>query len=61
MTYVALRHVRFDRDYRVGEEIRDEAVDPGMACSLTNMGYISKILRDEKDGAKGAKNVKRRE
>ena len=43
MPYIAMKSVRFDRDYAIGELIPDGKVDPGRAADLIAMGLVVKI------------------
>ena len=40
MPYRAIKRIRFDRDYLVGEEIPDEVVDPARAKFLADSNYF---------------------
>ena len=40
MAYIASAPVRFDRDYKIGEIIPPEVIDPNMADNLIRMGKI---------------------
>lgn len=40
--YIALKPIRFDKDYCVGEEIPEKVVDPKMEATLIKRGSIAK-------------------
>lgn len=48
MPYRAIKRIRFDRDYLVGEEIPDEVVDPARAKFLADSNYIVKLPDEPK-------------
>jgi len=50
--YVAMKPVRFDRDYAIGEAIAAGAVAPGMARGLVGRGMIRPV--PEAAGDRGA-------
>ena len=52
MPYRALKRIRFDRDYLVGEEIPDEVVDPARAKFLADSNYIVKLPDEPKEPEK---------
>lgn len=41
--YIALKPIRFDKDYCVGEPIPDKVVDPKMEATLIKRGRIAKV------------------
>ena len=43
MPYIALKPVRFDRDYIIGESIPDDVVNPGRAADLQAMKLIAAV------------------
>lgn len=43
MPYRAIKRIRFDRDYLVGEEIPDEVVDPARVKFLEDSNYLVKL------------------
>lgn len=43
MPYIALKPIRFDRPYFIGETIPDEAVAPARAGDLAAMGLIAAV------------------
>ena len=43
MPYIALKHVKFDREYMIGETIPDHVVDPSRAAALVGMKLIAAI------------------
>lgn len=47
MAYIALKPVRFDRNYAVGERIPDGAVDAARAAALEAMRMIAKTAPAE--------------
>ena len=52
MPYRAIKRIRFDRDYLVGEEIPDEVVDPARAKFLADSNYIVKLPDEPKEPEK---------
>lgn len=56
MAYIANKPVRFDRNYRVGEIIPPEVIEPKMICKLMDMGRIVSVtlLADKADHAPDA-------
>lgn len=58
MPYGALKRVRFDRDYLIGEEIPDEVVDPARAEFLINSSYIVKMPDKPKEPEKSNREPK---
>ncbi len=42
MSYIAIKPVRFDKDYAIGEIIPDDVIDPAMINRLSEMGRIVK-------------------
>ena len=50
MAYIAARPVRFDRDYKIGERIPPEAIDPARARNLVEMGKIIGVGLPEPEG-----------
>lgn len=52
MPYRALKRIRFDRDYLVGEEVPDEVVDPARAKFLADSNYIVKLPDEPKEPEK---------
>lgn len=47
MPYIALKHVKFDREYLIGETIPDQVVDPSRAAALVGMKLIAAIAAAE--------------
>lgn len=47
MAYIAARPVHFDREYKIGEIIPPEAIDPAMSRKLIEMGKIIEISLPE--------------
>lgn len=47
MAYIAARPVHFDREYKIGEVIPPEAIDPAMSRKLIEMGKIIEISLPE--------------
>ena len=47
MPYIALKHVKFDREYMIGETIPDHVVDPSRAAALVGMKLIAAIAAAE--------------
>lgn len=43
MPYIALKHVKFDREYVIGETIPDHVVDPSRAAALVGMKLIAAL------------------
>lgn len=42
MPYIALKAVKFDRSYNIGEEIPEEVIEPKMRKKLANCGILHK-------------------
>lgn len=55
MAYIAIRPVRFDRDYAIGELIPESMIDSKMTTKLINMGRIIRIAGTQDIPAEGAK------
>ena len=51
MAYLAVKPVRFDRSYAIGEIVPDGAVDPKMEKRLLDWGQIVKIAEPSDSGA----------
>lgn len=47
MAYIAARPVHFDREYKIGEIIPPEAIDPAMSRKLIEMGKIIEVSLPE--------------
>ena len=47
MAYKAIKPVRFDRQYSIGETIPDAVVDPARAPNLQAMGMIMPMPKEE--------------
>lgn len=60
MAYIASAPVRFDRDYKIGEIIPPEAIDPKRVNNLIRMGKIISAdipkPKQEADGTDGPKS-----
>lgn len=50
MPYIALKPVKFDREYLVGEIIPDQAVDECRAAALEGMKLIARTAAQEPAG-----------
>ena len=58
MPYIALKPVKFDREYLVGEIIPDQAVDAGRASALEGMKLIARTAAQApaEDAVKGSED-----
>lgn len=57
MAYIAIKPVRFDRRYSIGEIIPDAVVDPARAPKLREMGLIQASPEEAADAADGGDEV----
>ena len=61
MAYIAIKPVRFDRRYSIGEIIPDAVVDPARAPKLQEMGLIQAAPKEAADAAEGEDEVNPKE
>lgn len=57
MAYIAIKPVRFDRRYSIGEIIPDAVVDPARAPKLQEMSLIQAAPEEAADAAEGEDEV----
>lgn len=60
MAYIAIRPVRFDKDYFIGETIPDEVIAESRAEALIKMGRITKVAAEANTGTDENKEDKNR-